>query len=249
MKPRHRAHVTERVNEVESGVLAGWDAGEENPTEAAIRTILAEILPAKIAEGDAEIVRRCEAALGKHGYTYPNRVSGLWEPLSEPENELQVREMYAGRLPEFGYRIVRSREAFPDWLLLDADGRYVYAEVEYASSAFRVHGHDPGLCDLIVCYRHDLPAEATPVRVLELGTGLHHDPPKPPHRLDRSRLMQDRGSLRLRASNTSPERVAEIVEERTRGGEKKSQVIKEMAEALGVTRRAVQNYVRRFQAS
>jgi hypothetical protein len=44
--------------------------------------------------------------------------------------------------------------------------RRIAIEFELRSSNFRVHGHNPRLCDLVVCWEHDWPA--CPVEVLEL---------------------------------------------------------------------------------
>lgn len=127
------------------------------------------LLPAYVKAGDARMVELCERVLAKHGRAVPNHVSGLWSPMEVPRNELQVREMFAHTLPEHGYRIVGSQAEFPDWLLVSDTGEFVYAEVEHRSSAFWTHGHDPTLCDLIVCWEHDWPE--SPLPVLELFTG------------------------------------------------------------------------------
>ena len=45
---------------------------------------------------------------------------------------------------------------------------------EYKSRNFMEHGHDPDLCDLIVCWIHDW--EECPVEVLELNTTVKRLP-------------------------------------------------------------------------
>ena len=49
-----------------------------------------------------------------------------------------------------------------------ASGRWerVRIEFEFQSRNFRIHGHDPTLCDLIVCWEHNW--EECPLEVLEL---------------------------------------------------------------------------------
>lgn len=86
-----------------------------------------------------------------------------------PGNEVELRELYAHRMPEYGYRVVHSQTTFPDWQLVDEGGNPVRAEVEYQSSGFAEHGHDAGACDLIVCWNHDWKCPG--VRVLEMSSG------------------------------------------------------------------------------
>lgn len=93
-----------------------------------------------------------------------------WRVLSDvPHNETQVREMYFGKMPDLGYRVIESQIDFPDWLLLDEQDRVVRAEVEHRSSAFVDHAHDPTACDLVVCWEHDWKNPCVPV--LELFSG------------------------------------------------------------------------------
>jgi hypothetical protein len=145
------------------------------------------VLPDAIARGDVKIVNACEDVLARYGMTVPNHVSGRWAPADVPRNEIMLREMFAHKMPDYGYQIVRSREAFPDWLLLDENGEFVYAEVEHRSSSFRTHAHDPGLCDLIVCWEHD--DHKLPLPVLELFTGECFEPVTRAPKADRSTIF------------------------------------------------------------
>lgn len=136
-----------------------------------------ELMPQAVQAGDVHKARLIEEVLTKYGYAYPNHLTGMWSGHDVPRNEVQVREMFSHRLPEFGYHIVRSGEVYPDWLLVNDEGEFVYAEVEHRSSHFAVHNHDPGLCDLVVCWEHDEPE--IPVRVFELFSGEHFEPQHP----------------------------------------------------------------------
>ena len=146
-----------------------------------------EVLPAAVEREDVKVVRACEELLTAHGHAIPNSISGSWEPLSVPRSEMQVRELFAHKMPEFGYEIIRSGEEFPDWLLRDVNGRYVYAEVEHRSMGFYSHGHDPRWCDLIVCWEHDDLDASLPV--LELLSGNTFEPKEQAEPGDRSQLM------------------------------------------------------------
>ena len=88
-----------------------------------------------------------------------------------PRNEISVRELFAQRAARLGYRILESRAAFPDYIL-ERDGQRLFAEAEYRTSDFLRHRHDPGRCDLILVWEHDLPHMSIPV--LELRTGAMH---------------------------------------------------------------------------
>jgi hypothetical protein len=82
-----------------------------------------------------------------------------------PKNELNVREVFAIRADDLGYRILESRAAFPDYIL-GQGRRRVLAEAEFKTSDFLRHRHDIGRCDLIIVWEHDMPY--MPVPVLEL---------------------------------------------------------------------------------
>jgi len=88
----------------------------------------------------------------------------------EPINEQGVILLFTALAARLGYIIVAIRPQFPDAQLAkrDQNGRYrdLKAEFEFRSSQFRVHGHDPQKCDLIICWEHDW-LEA-PIEVIEL---------------------------------------------------------------------------------
>lgn len=132
------------------------------------------VLPDALDRGDAALAQKCERVLAKYGLAKPNGVSGLWAPLDVPRSELQVRELFASRLPEFGFHLVGSHTDYPDWLLLSDRGEYLYCEVEHRSSSFFLHGHATSLCDMIACWEHDW--SECPLPVLEFFSGQVIEP-------------------------------------------------------------------------
>jgi len=93
-----------------------------------------------------------------------------------PINEQGVVYLFGMVSHELGFLIESIRTDFPDCegkRQLDSKGtkwQNVRIEFEYKSSNFSEHGHDPDLCDLIVCWVHDW--EECPVEVLELRSTL-----------------------------------------------------------------------------
>lgn len=97
-----------------------------------------------------------------------------------PVNEQGVIYLFSLVSRELGFLIESIRTAFPDCegkRCLDASGtrwQHVRIEFEYRSQNFVEHGHDPNLCDLIVCWIHDW--EDSPVEVLELKSVISQLP-------------------------------------------------------------------------
>lgn len=89
----------------------------------------------------------------------------------EPKSEISLRELFAQQAGAFGYRILESRAAFPDYVL-ERDGERLFAEAELRTSDFLRHRHDLGRCDLILVWEHDV--GYMPIPVLELRTGATH---------------------------------------------------------------------------
>ena len=72
--------------------------------------------------------------------------------------------------------VFRSPREYPDAILYDPDSEETLdVEFEEFSSDFKVHGHDPAKCDLIVCWIHDWnkrwTSEKCPLAVFEVGSG------------------------------------------------------------------------------
>lgn len=70
----------------------------------------------------------------------------------------------------------RSPQTYPDAILVNFETEErMNVEFEEFSSDFKVHGHDPTKCDLIVCWIHDWNKRWTngkcPLAVYEVGSG------------------------------------------------------------------------------
>lgn len=91
----------------------------------------------------------------------------------EPTNEMQTREWFAAHLGEFEYSVVVCQEAFPDYILLDGNGKSLRTEAEFVSSNFIAHNHDSDGCDLVVCWIHTTPLA---IPVFELSSGKLFQP-------------------------------------------------------------------------
>jgi hypothetical protein len=86
-----------------------------------------------------------------------------------PVNEMGVVALFALACEELGFVIEEIKAGFPDCHArkqVDRGWERVAIEFEYRSSNFLRHGHDPSLCNLIVCWEHDW--EEAKVPVLEL---------------------------------------------------------------------------------
>jgi hypothetical protein len=80
--------------------------------------------------------------------------------LFEPSNELGVVSLFSMYHKELGFPfIVKIGSAFPDAVVINSRGEPKFVEFEYKSSDFKAHGHDPELCDLIICWENDLGEE------------------------------------------------------------------------------------------
>lgn len=213
------------------------------------------LLPKSIGEGDERQAVLCEQVLAKYSRAAPNHVSGLWQPLEVPRNELQVRELFATRLPEYGYHLVCSQTEFPDWLLVNNEGDFIYTEVEHRSSSFSDHQHDVGNCDLIACWEHDWPD--SPLPVLEFFSGTHFKPrPSGLRRKWKGRLSvnfagrlsryataqtNQRGGQKSGRNEYMLERYADLNE----AGKSRAEIVKTLAVELGVTRNAMSALLRK----
>lgn len=86
-----------------------------------------------------------------------------------PVNELGVVALFAKVCEELGFIIEETRAEYPDYIARQQIKRgweRIAIEFEYRSTNFLRHGHDPALCDLIVCWEHDW--LGSPIRVLSL---------------------------------------------------------------------------------
>ena len=99
-----------------------------------------------------------------------------------PVNEQGVVYLFGMVSRELGFLIESIRTDYPDCegkRCMDAAGtkwQHIRIEFEYKSSNFAEHAHDPGGCDLIVCWIHDW--QDCPLEVLELKSAINLLPKK-----------------------------------------------------------------------
>jgi hypothetical protein len=89
-----------------------------------------------------------------------------------PVNELGVMVLFGMVAAGLGLQVESVQGKFPDCIarrqVAPGKWQYLRIEFEYESKNFKLHGHDPKGCDMIVCWRHnwkDCPAE---IEVVEL---------------------------------------------------------------------------------
>jgi hypothetical protein len=76
-----------------------------------------------------------------------------------PTNEQGVVALFSMIVRDLGMYIETIGKPYPDAIVLKSNGRTwerLAVEFEFASDNFRVQGHDPGRCDLIVCWIDNL---------------------------------------------------------------------------------------------
>src|ERR1051326_334993 len=90
-----------------------------------------------------------------------------------PVNELGVMVLFGMVAARLGLQVESVQGKFPDCVakrqVAPGKWQYLRIEFEYESKNFKLHGHDPKGCDMIVCWRHnwkDCPAE---IEVIELS--------------------------------------------------------------------------------
>lgn len=102
---------------------------------------------------------------------------------SDDSLEVAIVHMAGFLSPFFGWRAIRIQEEFPDGLYEDiGSGELIRVEFERMSTDFLRHEHDPAGCDVIVCWKDDLAADARTqllnanprLKVVELSTVFHH---------------------------------------------------------------------------
>jgi hypothetical protein len=90
-----------------------------------------------------------------------------------PVNELGVMVLFGMVAAGLGLQVESVQGKFPDCIakrqVAPGKWQYLRIEFEYESKNFKLHGHDPKGCDMIVCWRHnwrECPAE---IEVVELS--------------------------------------------------------------------------------
>lgn len=93
-----------------------------------------------------------------------------------PVNEQGVVFLFGMICRELGYVVESIRSSFPDCeakrQVAGPKGKWqrVRIEFEFESRNFKLHGHDPDQCDVIVCWEHNWPD--CPIEVLELRSAM-----------------------------------------------------------------------------
>jgi hypothetical protein len=91
----------------------------------------------------------------------------------EPVNEMGVMVLFSMLAQQLGFVIESVQSSFPDCeAKIEVEpGRWQHfrIEFEYESRGFKLHGHDPSQCDLIVCWRHNWKGCPPNLQVLELS--------------------------------------------------------------------------------
>lgn len=91
--------------------------------------------------------------------------------MKRPINEQGVVAMFAKHDEELGFVLMEVQVRFPDATAYEIHTQQLLrVEFEYRAANFRLHGHDPAGCDLIVCWENDW--KASPVAVLSLKERL-----------------------------------------------------------------------------
>ena len=95
----------------------------------------------------------------KEGRVFTDRLGTPVEKIGllfEPIDEMGVVYLFASHHRRLGFPfIVRLRNRFPDVTALDTKGETKLIELEYRSSNFPQHDHDPNKCDYLVCWEND----------------------------------------------------------------------------------------------
>lgn len=91
----------------------------------------------------------------------------------EPANECGVVFVFGMTAHRLGFRVLSLQSVFPDCEAMREvqPGKWqrVRIEFEFLSRNFKDHGHDPELCDVIVCWLHNWPECPPCLEVVELS--------------------------------------------------------------------------------
>jgi gas vesicle GvpC-like protein len=83
-----------------------------------------------------------------------------------PTNENGVVYIAGSIAKDLGYRASYIGNSYPDAIFVSPSQQLLKVEFEFASGNFILHGHDPALCDMVICWKKD---RELPVPVLELS--------------------------------------------------------------------------------
>ena len=90
-----------------------------------------------------------------------------------PVNELGVMVLFGMVAAGLGLQVESVQGKFPDCIakrqVAPGKWQYLRIEFEYESKNFKLHGHDPKGCDMIVCWRHNWKECPEEIEVVELS--------------------------------------------------------------------------------
>jgi hypothetical protein len=90
-----------------------------------------------------------------------------------PVNELGVMVLFGMMAAGLGLQVESVQGKFPDCMakrqVAPGKWQYLRIEFEYESKNFKLHGHDPKGCDVIVCWRHNWKECPAEIEVVELS--------------------------------------------------------------------------------
>ncbi len=90
-----------------------------------------------------------------------------------PVNELGVMVLFGMVAAGLGLQVESVQGKFPDCQakrqVAPGKWQHLRIEFEYESKNFRLHGHDPKGCDMIVCWRHNWKECPAEIEVVELS--------------------------------------------------------------------------------
>jgi hypothetical protein len=90
-----------------------------------------------------------------------------------PVNELGVMVLFGMVAAGLGLQVESVQGKFPDCMarrqVAPGKWQHLRIEFEYESKNFKLHGHDPKGCDMIVCWRHNWKECPTEIEVVELS--------------------------------------------------------------------------------
>jgi hypothetical protein len=90
-----------------------------------------------------------------------------------PVNELGVMVLFGMVSAGLGLQVESVQGKFPDCLakrqVAPGKWQHLRIEFEYESKNFKLHGHDPKGCDMIVCWRHNWKECPAEIEVVELS--------------------------------------------------------------------------------
>jgi hypothetical protein len=93
-----------------------------------------------------------------------------------PVNELGVMVLFGMVAAGLGLQVESVQGKFPDCMakrqVAPGKWQHLRIEFEYESKNFRLHGHDPKGCDMIVCWRHNWKECPAEIEIIELNKFL-----------------------------------------------------------------------------